>query len=293
MHRVKWVEVCRPLAQGGLGLRRLQTQNEAFLMKLAFNLVSCKEALWVRFLRVKYKCIDYVPSVLQNQNCSRLWKGLSLVWSNVRQNLKWNIGDGGSVDFWFDAWVGELDLLAGFLSPSISLALTHVTVASMVGSNGDWNWPIFQHLLPHHVLLHIAAIKPPASHVASDVVGWQVDPLYQLSMKYAYALAFGYHRSSSSSIWKLIHKHKGVQCIRIFLWLDKLTEFFALGIDEWVATNIIKLDQFVSNKPNWDILFGLLVWNIWKAQNDFVFNGTIEGYGSVVERIGCCASCAG
>lgn len=51
---VNW-ETCQSLMQGGNGIRRLSTQNMAFMMKLAFHIVTKVDALWVRVLRAKYK----------------------------------------------------------------------------------------------------------------------------------------------------------------------------------------------------------------------------------------------
>ncbi|KAK8715832.1 hypothetical protein V6N13_043158 [Hibiscus sabdariffa] len=34
--------------------------------------------------------------------------GLGVVWEDVRRNIKWMVGHGRDVDFWYDAWVGEL-----------------------------------------------------------------------------------------------------------------------------------------------------------------------------------------
>lgn len=52
---VKWDTCCKPLKEGGIGLRKLVPQNTSFLIKVAYNLVTKTNALWVRVLRSKYK----------------------------------------------------------------------------------------------------------------------------------------------------------------------------------------------------------------------------------------------
>ncbi|KAE8699617.1 hypothetical protein F3Y22_tig00110576pilonHSYRG00048 [Hibiscus syriacus] len=53
---IKWDDVCQPVTCGGLGFRHFKTINEAFLMKLAFNmLVRRNEYLWVRFIRANFE----------------------------------------------------------------------------------------------------------------------------------------------------------------------------------------------------------------------------------------------
>ncbi|KAE8723185.1 hypothetical protein F3Y22_tig00012724pilonHSYRG00007 [Hibiscus syriacus] len=41
-----WNEVCTPISNGGLGFKHLEKQNDAFLMKIAFNLVLHPNQLW-------------------------------------------------------------------------------------------------------------------------------------------------------------------------------------------------------------------------------------------------------
>ncbi|KAA3468778.1 Retrovirus-related Pol polyprotein LINE-1 [Gossypium australe] len=51
---VSWDSICQLRSHGGLGFRHLQDHNNSFLMKIRFNLVSRKDALWVRVLRSTY-----------------------------------------------------------------------------------------------------------------------------------------------------------------------------------------------------------------------------------------------
>ncbi|KAE8690286.1 hypothetical protein F3Y22_tig00110903pilonHSYRG00056 [Hibiscus syriacus] len=47
VHLVKWEDMCRPIHQGGLGFRQLSRQNDAFMMKVAFNVLANKDQLWL------------------------------------------------------------------------------------------------------------------------------------------------------------------------------------------------------------------------------------------------------
>ncbi|XP_039002736.1 uncharacterized protein LOC120129249 [Hibiscus syriacus] len=97
---VNWENVCKPISNGGLGMKKLIDQNDTFLMKLAFKLATNSDHLWIKVLRSKYRWRNDLPDSIDSKRSSHVWKGISHVWSVVRQSLVWNIGNGCRVDFW-------------------------------------------------------------------------------------------------------------------------------------------------------------------------------------------------
>ncbi|XP_016670075.1 uncharacterized protein [Gossypium hirsutum] len=99
---VGWESICKPRCRVGLGLRHLYDQNNSFLMKIAFNLISQKDALWVRVLRSKYGWKNHIPYSIHKTNCSHISYSLSKVWPlllhsslNFECNLRdWVLPDG-------------------------------------------------------------------------------------------------------------------------------------------------------------------------------------------------------
>jgi hypothetical protein len=53
-HLISWDVCCLPKVDGGLGFRQTHKMNEAFLMKILWNLIKNPEDLWCRVLRSKY-----------------------------------------------------------------------------------------------------------------------------------------------------------------------------------------------------------------------------------------------
>ncbi|KAK5802874.1 hypothetical protein PVK06_030502 [Gossypium arboreum] len=96
---VKWEEIYKDTKKGGLDFKKIGCHNDAFLMKVGFNIVKKLNQLWVQVLKAKYKWVGKLPSVLNESNASLLWKRICRVWSKAREGIVWNIGKGLNVDF--------------------------------------------------------------------------------------------------------------------------------------------------------------------------------------------------
>ena len=146
---VKWEDVCKPKAVGGLGLGYAKLSNLAFMTKIGWNLDHNRDDLWVRVLRSHYQCsTDVIPHVSVRSNCSNLWKGVCEAWKHVEGNLIWRIGNGHSDWFWFDNW----DPKVGCLVPHASIPLVdhmlEAKVSDFINSDGGWDWPRLLSILP-------------------------------------------------------------------------------------------------------------------------------------------------
>ncbi|GKA27286.1 hypothetical protein Tco_0713454 [Tanacetum coccineum] len=73
--KVSWDSICKPKDQGGLGIKNLQEWNEVLLIKKLWNVVSNKS--WKEMLRLRDK---------------------------IRKHVLWKIGDGNSINAWYDNW---------------------------------------------------------------------------------------------------------------------------------------------------------------------------------------------
>ncbi|KAK8659418.1 hypothetical protein V6N13_029619 [Hibiscus sabdariffa] len=158
------------MTMGGLGFRRIETHNVGFLMKLAFQFMASKEALWVQLMRAKYKCRDMVLSSLNIKSGSRLCKGLDSVWGDMRHNVVWCWGNGHDISFWYDTWIGDLGLLAQHTLSIVDSVLARATVSDMVDGRGRWLWEKFHGFLPMYVLMHMDVVKGPTRDRARPLV---------------------------------------------------------------------------------------------------------------------------
>ncbi|KAH1056166.1 hypothetical protein J1N35_034231 [Gossypium stocksii] len=80
-----------------------------------FNLVSCKDALWVRVLQSKYGWKDQIVDSIHKNNSSHLWKSLSKVWPLFRENIMWSVRDGTTIRGWKDSWILDVGPLFSYI----------------------------------------------------------------------------------------------------------------------------------------------------------------------------------
>lgn len=74
---MSWETITKPKECGGLGLRRLEEMNKAFIAKLGWRLLQNEDCLWTQVLKAKYAissedCATWRPK----PKMSNIWKGI-------------------------------------------------------------------------------------------------------------------------------------------------------------------------------------------------------------------------
>ncbi|KAF7838421.1 putative ribonuclease H protein At1g65750 family [Senna tora] len=212
--------MCKPKVQGGLGMRHLKHQNQAFMTKLGWGLINQKDALWARVLRGKYKCgDDIMPEVAARSTSSRLWKGIAANWQHVKRGVVWRIGDGKNIRFWSDPWLPDGVVLGNVTTVPLAQQVMEDKIEEYVTASGAWDWDRFDYLLPDDICKKIASLVPPSRRGLSDRVAWVHSKHGDFSTKSAYYAIMNYPQTEPNKIWNLIWKWKGMERIRYFLWL--------------------------------------------------------------------------
>ncbi|KAK8611522.1 hypothetical protein V6N13_131570 [Hibiscus sabdariffa] len=143
--------------------------------------------------------------MIHRVGCSHLWKGISSVWESIRDSLVWIVGDGRTIDFWKDAWLGDLGPLVDYASaPDIISSMPRVTVADMVDNTGSWRWREVESLLPSSVLHRLAATMPPTNLQSHDFIGWKWRDNRENAVRSAYDYRTGYSRDAHEEVWKVV-----------------------------------------------------------------------------------------
>ncbi|KAL4386357.1 hypothetical protein GQ457_09G021100 [Hibiscus cannabinus] len=148
IHWVKWADICRPKNCGGLGVIDPNLQNRALLGKWVWKFANDKDTIWQQIIRCKYgysvDCRLPVESV--PRRVSLLWNGViksffkdDVVGNLLRNNFIIQVGDGKSISFWSDLWLGDFPLKSRF--PRIyALSGNKVGKISEFGKKDESGW---------------------------------------------------------------------------------------------------------------------------------------------------------
>ncbi|KAA3469259.1 LINE-1 reverse transcriptase isogeny [Gossypium australe] len=210
---IGWESICQPRTCGGLGLRHLQDHNNSFLMKIGFNLVSRKDALWVKVLRSKYGWRDQLPETIHKCQSSHLWKAISKVWPLLRENLMWSIGNGSTIRGWKDNWILDVGPLLSYVSAHDRINLDS-TLKDWVMQDGSWNVNMLSIWLSEDMLKCIVSIPPPHPDGGEDRIIWARSGSGSFSIRSAYWTLKENSWNSKDDFWKSIWKYQGPQRVR-------------------------------------------------------------------------------
>jgi len=86
---VSWGNICKPLEEGGLGIKDIRKFNYALMAKWKWRLMSDEKGKWKDILESKYSATS----------------GNGEGW--FQQVVTWNVRSGDLVRFWEDSWVNN------------------------------------------------------------------------------------------------------------------------------------------------------------------------------------------
>ena len=102
-HLVRWEIICKPIAQGGLGIRSIENMNKALLGKWLWRVVNATQGLWRQILINKYKAGRDGWCILDDSyKSSGLWKSILSVKTEFNQWIRFRFHDGKSIKLWHD-----------------------------------------------------------------------------------------------------------------------------------------------------------------------------------------------
>ncbi|KAK0586532.1 hypothetical protein LWI29_008529 [Acer saccharum] len=218
VHLVSWDVVCLPKHLGGLGIKKTKLMNQALLAKIGWRLNLRDSGLWGRILKDKYLKGDHMTELdnLSPNCCSSTWRGILLGTKILRDGVKWRVGNGRGINFWYDNWVPTFNTLHSLSSSPLSDAMRLEKVSDYI-SDSIWNVQKLNAVLPWHVVSRILSIHVNSNTTAEDSVVWGLSNNGNFSVKSAYNNIF----TGGDFVdwkWKFVWKLKLPPRVLYFLW---------------------------------------------------------------------------
>ncbi|CAM8878686.1 unnamed protein product [Rhodiola kirilowii] len=153
IHFVKWDKLQRPKSFGGLGIQGMAEKNSALLARWWWRLVSSRDGLWRRMILEKYsikECQNLEEVKVHERKVSKPWKdilgvvkGSSEVGLAFREGLNFKLGNGNTLRFWDDIWLGDRPLKVSY-KKLWSLATNKKAKVKEMGiwAEGNWMWQV-------------------------------------------------------------------------------------------------------------------------------------------------------
>lgn len=171
-HLIKWDTCCLSRKEGGLGFKKPYLMNEAFIMKLTWELLEKPSDLVNQVLYGKYgrgkSLLDDIGSC---QSDSSLWKAIVKIWPKIKDNMVSMIKNGQDTLFWTDRWVYLTKPLMLYDNISVEEVNLELKVADMVNSSRTWDIHTLNRIVPRDVLSYILAMAPPLEEEGKDSIG--------------------------------------------------------------------------------------------------------------------------
>ena len=227
IHLVGWDKICAPIANGGLGIRKLTTFNKALLAKWLWRFGKEEDRLCRRVVASKYEeeWGGWTSKLGRGAYGCGLWRGIRMGWEDFSKNCQFVVRLRNRVRFWQDGWYG--DQLFKLAFPKLyGIAIDkEVSVEASLSRQGAedrriWDvrfirefndWEMVEGL---HFLHILGANTPPMD--VGDRMKWKLKPNGDFDIWSFYNKL----RDSPSIVfpWKAIWKAKAPRRVSFFVW---------------------------------------------------------------------------
>ncbi|CAA7043002.1 unnamed protein product [Microthlaspi erraticum] len=216
--KVAWRSLAYPKSEGGLGLRDIESWNNACALKLFWMLFFRAGSIWVAWIRNMYLSTSPLWALNEeNGSLSWMFRKVLKLRRKALQFLSIKFGNGDSTFFWWDPWTpfGPLSLYLGEEGPSCLGIPISATVSDVWSGNG---WLLPPARSNRQVLLH-AYLMGISCNSSIDMPIWSVNgiPRKSFSLKDVWN---GIRDCKSEVFWAPLLWHRaGLGRHQITTWL--------------------------------------------------------------------------
>ncbi|CAA7061573.1 unnamed protein product [Microthlaspi erraticum] len=183
---VAWDKLTLGKREGGLGLRDLQSFNDALLSKLSWRILTSPECLLAKLLKGKYFPNSNFLDCDLADGSSHGWRGIITGRDLLKGKLGKIIGNGKSTRIWEDPWLSTSEPIRP-MGPALE-AFKDMKVSDLLLPNsGIWNEELINEILPQHMEEILCLIL--GSYDSDDRLAWLPQPSGDYSVKSGYFTA--------------------------------------------------------------------------------------------------------
>jgi len=166
----------------------------------------------------KYGSPEHFFVLRPKRTDSWVWKCLLRIRPFLKQEMRWKVGNGSSINFWTDAWCSEDSLITMLeLDPS-SLPEADIKVSAFITPDKQWDLPKLRDYVSTDIVQLIQSIPLPYTDV-SDSFCWGYTGSGDFSTKSATWRAHEYiGRNQADWQFKWIWNLDIMPKIKVFLW---------------------------------------------------------------------------
>lgn len=251
---ISWEKICREKSRGGLGIKKLEEFNMAFLGKWKWGILKENGKLWQRVVKSRYGHVGQGGESGNRQGDFSIgsiwWRDLGKL-ESFRQGIgNWFsegmeriVGDGENTSFWHDLWINDVPLSVKdirLFKISTGKQLSVQQLGKWDGDTWEWNFPWRRRFFTWEQQLYdnLAAEFQPFQprRMVQDSWRWKnsKDGIY--SVKTTYKQLVSETTSTDRTIYNMIWKNLVPLKVARFNWkllecrLPKKTNLRAINI---------------------------------------------------------------
>ncbi|KAK4400796.1 hypothetical protein Sango_1185700 [Sesamum angolense] len=169
--KVAWDQLCKPKAEGGLGISNLITTNQALILKQLWRILQNDgTSIWVDWIQ-QYRLRHSTVWTFNRTTGSWSWKKMLKLRHLLQRGVIYKVGDGSSFSLWQDIWHERGPLCLTYpRGPAVTGLPLSSTLSSVLQGN-QWCWPASTDA----DIAEIMSQLPPTQHSAPDNICWISD----------------------------------------------------------------------------------------------------------------------
>ncbi|KAL0282529.1 UNVERIFIED_CONTAM: Retrovirus-related Pol polyprotein from type-2 retrotransposable element R2DM [Sesamum radiatum] len=167
--KVAWETVCRPIEEGGLGIKDILALNRALMSKHLWAVIKQdRTSIWVDWI-IQVRLRDCSIWTVKDNKGAWGWRKMLSLRHTLMSHIHYRVGRGDSISLWHDPWHPLGPLITRFPRGPQMTRIGILDKLSIVIKEGQWNWPLITDI----ACVEITHVLPLFRRARTKLVGRQ------------------------------------------------------------------------------------------------------------------------